>query len=163
MAFWDLLGPQPRAFFIGQNKMNFDVMRLTSRIKKKESLRLKPYRCPAGKLTIGYGRNLEDNGISVGEAEMMLRNDMFGAHYDACKLPWFGNLMDVRQAAVVEMIYNMGLPRFVTFRKMIEALIAGDYEGAAREALDSKWARQVGKRAEEVAQMFRSGLWPETD
>ena len=46
-------------------------------IKKHEGLSLKPYKCTAGKLTIGYGRNIEDKGISQEEAERFLDDRLY--------------------------------------------------------------------------------------
>ncbi len=48
-------------------------------IKGNEGMRLKPYRCSAGKLTIGYGRNLDDRGISAHEANDLFENDLIDA------------------------------------------------------------------------------------
>ena len=47
-----------------------------------EGFRNKPYRCSAGKLTIGFGRNLENKGISISEARMMLKSDIDEAVQD---------------------------------------------------------------------------------
>jgi len=57
-------------------QMNFFQKKLTDQLIKHEGLRLKPYHCPAGKLTIGVGRNLEDKGITEEEAVMLLENDI---------------------------------------------------------------------------------------
>ena len=54
------------------------------------------------------------------------------------------------------MAFNLGWPRLSRFKNMIEALKAGDYGRAADEALDSKWADQVGTRAERIATVYRS-------
>jgi len=39
------------------------IERVAKILKRHEGLRLKPYRCPGGMWTIGYGRNLVDNGL----------------------------------------------------------------------------------------------------
>jgi lysozyme len=62
-------------------------------LKKHEGLRLKPYRCSADKLTIGYGRNLDDVGISEEEAEMLLLNDLLTANIEVeNRFVWFEDL-----------------------------------------------------------------------
>ena len=50
--------------------------RIKAQLVRHEGLRLKPYRCTAGKLTIGIGRNLDDCGISQTEAYLLLENDI---------------------------------------------------------------------------------------
>jgi lysozyme len=131
-------------------------------LKKHEGLRLKPYRCSAGKLTIGYGRNLDDVGISEEEAEMLLLNDLLTANIEVeNRFVWFEDLDEVRKAVVVNMIFNLGIARFSAFKKTISLIEEGSYSEAAQEMLDSRWANQVGSRANELSEMMRTGLWPE--
>lgn len=127
-------------------------------IRRHEGLRLKPYRCTAGRLTIGYGRNLDDVGISREEAEVMLQNDVRRSWQDLqAALPEVSAMTPARQAALTNMMFNLGRTRFSRFRKMLEALRLGDYEWAAREMLASTWAKQVGERAQELAGMMKEG------
>lgn len=126
-------------------------------IKEGEGLRLKPYQCTAGKTTIGYGRNLDDVGISESEAEVMLANDLAECEADLNRFGWFPNLDEQRQAVLLDMRFNLGPSRFRRFRKMIAAVETGDYERAADEMLDSLWARQVGRRAHRNAALMRNG------
>ena len=131
-------------------------MTLIERIKRHEGLRLKPYRCTSGKLTIGYGRNLEDNGISVAEADSLLNEDIKRCEAECQKaLPWFTRLNSTRQGVVVELDFNLGLTRLLGFKKMLAACEQGNYEQAAREMLDSLWARQVGQRAVTLAELMK--------
>lgn len=128
---------------------------VSSLIKKHEGLRLKPYKCSAGRVTVGYGRNLDDVGINLTEAEMMLENDIRRTTLELMTFSWYSSLDAVRRAALVDMLYNLGMPRFMGFKKMLAALDAGDYEETAVQMLDSKWATQVGSRATELAEMIR--------
>lgn len=128
---------------------------VTSLIKKHEGLRLKPYKCSAGRVTVGYGRNLDDVGINLTEAEMMLENDIRRTTLELMTFSWYSSLDAVRRAALVDMLYNLGMPRFMGFKKMLAALDTGDYEETAVQMLDSKWATQVGSRATELAEMIR--------
>jgi lysozyme len=131
-------------------------------LKKHEGLRLKPYRCSADKLTVGYGRNLDDVGISEEEAEMLLLNDLLTANIEVeNRFVWFEDLDEVRKAVVVNMIFNLGIARFSAFKKTISLIEEGSYSEAAQEMLDSRWANQVGSRANELSEMMRTGLWPE--
>lgn len=127
-------------------------------IKKHEGLRLKPYTCTAGKLSIGYGRNLDDNGISQYEAEQMLFNDIQLCYAECIKLKCWDKLNEPRQAALLDMCYNLGISRLKGFKKMLAALEVGAYSRAAEEMLDSKWAMQVKTRATELADIMKKGV-----
>lgn len=129
----------------------------TKLIKKHEGLRLKPYRCSSQKITIGYGRNLQDNGISQEEADTLLQHDLDSAIKEAESLPFFSSLNEPRQAVIVDMVFNLGLPRFGMFKKMIVAIERELWHVAANEMLNSRWARQVGKRANTLSEMMRLG------
>ena len=125
-------------------------------IKRDEGFRARPYRDSEGLLTIGYGTLIED-GISEAEAELLLKHRFEQV---------FGELMThkpvVRELrgpvirALANMAYNLGVPRLMSFKRMWAALEASDYDNAAAEALDSKWAGQVGARAERIADLIRS-------
>lgn len=126
-------------------------------IKKHEGLRLKPYKCTAGKLTIGYGRNLEERGISQYEAEVLLNDDIQNCYAECIKLPFWNKLNEVRQAVLLDMCYNLGFSRLKGFKKMCTALETGSYCSAAAEMLNSKWAEQVKSRAAELAKLMIKG------
>ncbi len=125
---------------------------------RDEGMRLKPYTDTVGKVTIGVGRNLDDVGISEAEALAMLDADIDRSMADLDRtLPWLFERPEPVQRALVNMCFNLGWPRLSGFRNMLAALEAGDYDRAAAEALDSRWARQVGARAERIAALFREG------
>lgn len=124
---------------------------------RDEGIRLKPYTDSVGKLTIGIGRNLDDRGISLLEAKQLLENDIAAVVEELDnRLGWWKGLSEPRQRALANMAFNMGVPRLLGFEKMLRALEAGDGEKAALEALDSRWARQVGDRAQRIAELLRS-------
>jgi lysozyme len=134
------------------------VSRLRETLIRHEGLRLKPYRDTRNKLTIGIGRNLEDVGITREEALMLLDNDIARVRREVeLAFPWFSRLIPARKDVVLNMVFNLGLSRFRRFRKAIAAIRARDWEQAAREMLASLWARQVGRRARELAEMMRRG------
>ena len=129
---------------------------LIEQLERHEGFRDKPYLDTVGKLSIGYGRNLDDVPLRRDEAELMLLNDILKAQADCrSSFPGFAALSSVRQNVIVNMTFNMGPGGVARFRKMIESLRVQDYAGAAREMLDSKWARQVGVRADELAEQMR--------
>lgn len=122
-----------------------------------EGLRLKPYRCKAGKLTIGVGRNLEDKGLTEQEALFLLRNDIDKAVTDLEKHSWYIKLDPIRQKVLIDMAVNLGTNGLLQFERMIAALEKGDYENAAKEMQDSKWYRQVKSRGVRLVEMMRTG------
>ena len=123
-----------------------------------EGISLKPYLCPAGKLTIGVGRNLDANGISSAEAMLMLRGDILVARLSLEKvLPGFLALSPPRRRVLIDMCFNLGLPRLLGFKKMLAAVLAKDFNRAADEMLASAWSTQVGQRAQTLATMMREG------
>lgn len=125
-------------------------------IKKCEGLKLETYVDTTGHLTVGWGRNL-DNGIRLDEAELMFQNDLKQATQELKECPWFLDLPDGVQKALINMNFNLGIHKLSTFKKMIAALVDKNYTLAAIEALDSLWAKQVGERAKDIALMIRQG------
>lgn len=136
------------------------MSRLHEMLIRHEGLRLKPYRDAKNKLTIGVGRNLDDAGITREEALMLLNNDIATVRREVERaLPWVSRLNPVRKDVILDMVFNLGLPRFRRFKKTIAAIKAEDWEKAAREMLDSQWAKQVGKRAKELSAMMKRGQY----
>jgi lysozyme len=135
------------------------VQKLIENLKRHEGLRLKPYLCSEGKITIGFGRNLEDMGISEKEAEMLLMSDIQRCYEELDVFSWFHDLDQVRQEAMVNMLFNLGLPTFLEFKRTLKFMAEGAYSQAAAEMLDSKWANQVGDRAKELAYMVETGCY----
>ena len=139
---------------------------MVRQLRLHEGERLKPYRCTAGKLTIGVGRNLEDRGISAEESAMLLANDIAAEERELLRaLPWVATLDEVRQRVLLDMAFNMGIVGLLGFKRTLATIQAGDYQAAATMMLDSRWAKQVGQRAERLSRMMATGkdpreLWP---
>ena len=133
-------------------------MNIADLLIRHEGLRLKPYRDTVGKLTIGVGRNLDDVGITRDEARFLLENDIARADVELRRsFLWFPVRNRVRNAVLINMVFNLGISRFKRFKKLIAAIDSSDWDLAAKEMLDSKWAHQVGRRARELAKMMREG------
>ncbi len=142
--------------------MNWNL--LEEDLIRDEGLYLHVYKCPAGYPTIGVGHMLLDHEhmeiISLTEAGRLLRIDIneavkgiekvFGMH---CMDAW----TEPRQRALVNMMFNLGQSRFSGFKKMIAAIRREDWHEAARQCLDSAYARQVGMRAKRIAEALRRG------
>lgn len=134
------------------------MSKLKELLIKHEGIKLEPYRCTSNKLTIGVGHNLDDNGISKEVAMFILERDIDAVLRELhTAYPWITHLTPARQDALADMAFNLGLPRFSGFKKMIFALETGDYIAAYEEMLDSRWAKQVKSRARELGLMILTG------
>lgn len=138
---------------------NLDIDQIERQLVRDEGMRLKPYKDSVGKLTIGVGRNLDDNGISDAEAQHLLRNDVNQAMRECMGIPCFSHLNAPRQAVLVNMCFNIGLSRLMGFKKMLAALDAKNYQEAGVQMMDSKWAKQVGIRAVRLYEQMLKGEW----
>jgi len=131
---------------------------LKKQLELHEGFRKHPYKCTAGKVTIGFGRNLDDVGISRVEAGILLEYDVLIAIEELEKVfPNFSTFTDVRRIALIDMMFNLGASRFVKFKKMILAIRAEHWEHAASEAVNSRWYSQVGDRAKTIVNQLYVG------
>jgi len=125
-----------------------------------EGLELKPYQCTADKLTIGVGRNIEDRGITEDEARYLLKNDIKIVEDELLeRKPEVAGLDSVRQRVLVDMGFNVGLPILMKFQNMWAAIEEEDWDEASAQMMDSRWAKQVGRRAERLSQAMKTGEW----
>ena len=147
-----------------------DKQRLRDQLKKHEGVRRHVYDDASGKLideacfvrgkpTIGVGRNLADRGLDETEIDFLLDNDINDCIAEAQKFRWFEALDPVRQAAVTELIFNLGLTRLSGFKKFLNFMNEHRYAQAAAELMDSKWAQQVRGRAVTISNMVKTGEW----
>jgi len=108
------------------------------------------------------GHNIEDNGLSDKVIGLILKEDIGNAIKDLCSIfPNFYRDGEARRCALIDMIFNMGKPTFRSFSNMIYMIRIADWIEASHEALDSKWAEQVGDRADEIAFMLRTNTFKE--
>ncbi len=134
-----------------------DLDALQADLVRDEGQRLKPYRDTVGKLTIGIGRNLDDRGLTEDECLFLLQTDIGVTFADLDhNAPWWRYLTEPRRRALANMCFNLGWPRLSKFVNMLAALEVGNYSTAADQALDSRWAEQVGDRAMRIAELFRN-------
>jgi len=127
-------------------------------LKLHEGYREKPYLDTMDKLTIGIGHNLTDNGLSEALIHLLVREDIEIARddLDAIYPEWVG-LSRSRQLVLIDMAFNLGKPRYLTFKRFWKALKAGEYDLAGKEMLESRWAKQVGDRADRLYNMMIEG------
>ena len=135
--------------------------RLTEMLIKHEGSKSHAYMCTANKVTVGVGRNIDPEGgigLTKDEISFLLKNDIERVEDELSRrLPWILELSDVRIDALIDICFNLGLPRFLKFAKALAALEQREYDLAADEFMDSRWAKQVGNRAVTVSNMIRTG------
>lgn len=152
---------------MSEDKILAWTQRLVKCLRHDEGVRNKAYddatarevKAPTGKLTIGVGRNIQDNGISDHIINEMLVEDITRCLKEAQTLftvSLFNSLSPARQHAIIMMIFQLGLTRFSKFQNTIDAIKKQDFALAARCALDSLWARQVPERAKRVTTLLES-------
>lgn len=138
-------------------------MTLLEQLKTDEGYKPYAYQDSEGWWTIGYGTLIDRRkGGSIPQdiAELLLirRAD------EACQvlsmaLPWTDSLDEPRRAVLQNMVYNLGIVKFLGFHKTLAFAKDGDYASAASAMLSSKWATQVGDRAKRLAQQLKTGEW----
>ena len=135
--------------------------KLIAMLKRHEGVETHAYECSEGKVTVGVGRNIDQEGgigLSDDEVDYLLQNDIERVVKElVAEYPWFSDLDDVRRDAMVDISFNLGATRLRLFKRALAAMETGKYKEAATEFLDSKWARQVGGRALELTDMISSG------
>ena len=159
--------------------MKYNRQDLIEKLIVAEGLRLQVYKGTLGIDTIGIGRNLEDRGITKEElddldiptiehvyeygiteadAVYLATNDVQIVEEELVRAqPCVDRLDSVRQLILIDMAFNMGVPRLCLFKKMWAAVKAEDYPTAAKEMLDSRWAKQVKGRATKLANAMHNG------
>lgn len=152
-----------------------DMYTVCQRLILHEGLRLQPYFCSKNKLTIGVGRCIETNpftaeeekvigdwrrGITKCAAIYLLQNDIKKIYKELkVELKFFKELDDERQYALIDMAFNLGVSGLLRFSKMLEAIKNKKYNQAAKECLNSKYAKDVPQRANRIAKTIASGVF----
>jgi lysozyme len=136
-------------------------MNLEARIKQHEGLRTHPYVDTQGKLTIGVGHNLTDNGLPDHIIDLLLEWDIDIARQELDRIhPDWRKYSPNRKDCLVELLFNMGAPALMTFKKMWAAIEREDWREAAVQLLDSRWAEQVGPdRSSTLADLLEDELF----
>lgn len=144
-------------------------------IKEAEGFSGVEYKCPAGYRTIGYGRNLDKNPLGIIEkTHLMLGNDgLFRVSQNVAEdwviaeihkivfqcegKEWFKDLDPTRKAVIIDLIYNLGLKKWDSFKKCQQAIIDKNFGIASEELEDSKWFKQVGLRGLRNVEIMKFG------
>jgi len=133
----------------------------TEQLKIDEGCRLNAYQDTVGVWTIGHGHTggvKKGDKITQAQAEKFLLEDTLEAARDASSIPvQFDTLNANRQAVLINMCFNLGLPKVLGFKRTIAAIAMRDFDNAALYMLQSKWAGQVGQRAIRLAKQMKTG------
>ena len=134
-------------------------MTIYDQLRRDESVRDTMYRDELGNATVGVGHNLS-TPLSARAIQMILEDDVSAKKIEMdASLPWAASLDDARYGALLNLSFNMGVGGLLGFPRMLRAIQAQDWDVAARELLDSRYARQVGDRATRLAEQLRTGSW----
>lgn len=113
-----------------------------------------------GKLSVGFGRNLQDVGLSLSEANALLLEDLREAEQALLRsYPWVIVMDPVRYASLVELMFNLGPLKLARFVLMLAAVKRGDWQEAGRQLEASAWWKQVGRRGPRIKAQLESGQW----
>ena len=119
-----------------QEDKHFDRCLIRSRLKDFEGVVLQAYECSAGYTSIGIGRNLDTRGITEDEAMYLLNNDIESVFKDLDRhLAIWRSYPLKAQYVFIDLCFNLAFCEL------------GEWEKAAAELLNSKYAKQVGRRA----------------
>lgn len=136
------------------------MKKLIDMLKRQEGVSKWAYEDHLGYITVGVGRCLDPEkglGLSDDEIDYLLSNDIDRCYHELGVFSWFLDLDSVRQHALVSMLFQLGLPNFLAFKKTLAYIAEGKYSQAAQECLDSKWAKQTPNRAREISYMIETG------
>lgn len=123
----------------------------------EEGFRGTAYRDTVGKLTIGYGCNI-DAGWSQGLAAAVLAYQAQNVWQQLCAYWWWAGLDDVRASVLVDLGFNDGVNGLLHYPKMIAAISAKNWQAAHDELLDSDAARALPSRYKALAQILLTGV-----
>lgn len=141
--------------------MNENDLELIKELRRDEGVIPHAYKDSLGYLTIGVGRLIDKRKggrLTDEEIDYLLMNDVKECVVDLDKhLPWWRSLTDTRRRVLVNMRFNLGMAGLLGFKNTLKFIEAGDYKRAASNMLVSKWARQVGQRANRLAKMMEEG------
>jgi len=142
-------------------------------LKKHEGFSMHVYQATLSRRTIGYGYNIDDNrlhlsvfeldrlnrkGITEKTAENLLIDQVYKIKFALDKaIPWWSKISQARRDVLIDIAYSLGISGLLNFKNMLAFVLSGDYQKSADELLNSNWARRFQSRAEELAEIMRTG------
>jgi lysozyme len=146
--------------------MNADDPLLNKELRRDEGVEREVYLDSVGIPTTGVGRNLNAKPLPDGwtypltdaQIDELLADDLGDVFSDLDRaLPWWRKMSYARQRVIANMCFNLGITRLLGFKNTLAAMEQGRYTTAAAGMMASKWAGQVGKRAERLSEMMVTG------
>lgn len=138
-------------------------------LRRDEGVRYSIYLDSLGVPTVGVGHNCKVSPLPAGwvcpltdgQVNQLLTQDLANTFAQLnASLPWWATLDDVRQRCVANLAFNLGVTGLLTFHNTLLAMQRGSYAVAAAGMLASKWASQVGARAQRLASAMEHGAMP---
>jgi lysozyme len=146
---------------------------LIEQLKIDEGYSEHVYKCPAGANTVGFGYNLDSNSLHLSSLEInhAFRNGMGEVEAERILLIMvkktveelqriftnWNTISKTRQDALINMCFNLGVTRFLKFKKMIVLVEDNDFVAASKEGLNSLWAKQLPARSKRVMDLLKQG------
>jgi lysozyme len=134
-------------------------LNIDEQLLRDEGYRTTVYADSRGIPTIGVGRNLRDVGLSASEVQFLLDNDIKKVQTALQPFAWYAGLDSVRQGAIQNMAFNLGVEGLLHFPHFIAYLARQDWQSAANELQNSLWYSQVGDRAKRLQEQILTGIW----
>ena len=140
-----------------------DRAKLFDQLKVDEGCVLTAYQDSLGIWTIGIGRNIDKahgGGITMDEALYLFQNDLAKVDRQLSAFTWYTDQDSVRQAALCNMAFNIGINGLLHFPHFLSDMAAKDYPEAIKELTGTPWHHQVGVRADRIIALISTGAWP---
>ena len=140
-----------------QDRDGYSSVQVTTGSKKEKHLKMSEMG-HFKKNAINPGEGLWEFRITEEEAYYLAENDIDNLMDELDRnIPWWTELNNPRKRALLNMAYNVGTPTLMKFQKTLGLLESGQYEEASKEVLNSRWAKQVGRRADFISNVFLTG------
>lgn len=146
------------------------MTQVESYIEQNEGFKADAYLDTSGRITIGYGRDVQDNpltldewneilpnGITTDQATDLMSNAINSVLEWLSTYKWWDSLTDNRKIALIDMAYALGKTHFLGFPKMILAVATGNYNEAATQMKNSHWYSQEPNRVDRDANLMLNG------
>ncbi len=140
-----------------------DQANLLAQLRVDEGCKLYAYADTLGFLTIGYGRLIDrkkGGQISQAEAEFLLGNDINRTEQELSQYAWFSAQDSVRQAAITNMAFNLGVAGLLHFPHFLGYMQVKDYSNAIKQIANTPWHQEAGVRADRIIKLIETGAWP---